>query len=319
MTNYYTPDPIWSDFKIENQEDYVSKFVIKGNFHAGVHEDVIKSFKTVEYLMAHAYYHWELYDQVLVKLLSIFEMAVKLRAKELNNSLKFQTRNGRTQDKKLVQLINELKNFGYPDFIIHDLHWMRELRNKESHPDGNHFAGAIKKVAVMPGINIINRLFLAPDQLSLQIDNNIQIRSNKNTLSNEVFIHSYDGKNILVYDLEFLQNIEFETTNCEYWKANPILKDTFEFFNKGSFGSPFIFFFTNIRIENGNLFATDFHTNESVTLYKATDESSVQVYQKHLEDLGRLEPLQKSRFESSYRHHLHNHLEEFIYTNCWKN
>src|SRR5690606_13639277 len=135
MTNYYTPDSIWSDFKIENQEDYIKKFVIKGNFHSGVHEDVVKSYKTVEYLMAHAYYHWELYDQVLVKLLSIFEMAVKLRSKELNNPLQFQTKNEKTMDKKLVQLIDELKNFGYPAYLIRDLHWLRTLRNIESHPD----------------------------------------------------------------------------------------------------------------------------------------------------------------------------------------
>ncbi|WP_343635213.1 hypothetical protein [Fluviicola sp.] len=318
MPDYYTPDPIWlTDLKIENQDDYVKKYVIKGNFHSGVHEDVINSFKTVEYLMAHAYYHWQMYDQVLAKLLSIFEMAVKLRSKELDNPLQYQDRSDETKDKELWRLIKELKNFGYPGFVIRDLHWLRKLRNQESHPDGHHFAGAIKKVAIMPGINIINRLFLDPNKLTLQINNDTQMRRDKNIFSNNVFIHSYDGKKILVHGLEFLQNIELESTNCEYWKANPILTDTYESFSRGSFGSPFRFFLTNVRIENGNLLATDFHSNEFVTLYKATDERSLQAYQKHVEELERLEPIQKSAAESSYRHHLNSHLEEFVYINCW--
>lgn len=318
MFDYYIPDPIWLDFRIENQEDYVKNYVIKGNFHSGVHEDIIKSFKTVEYLMAYSYYHWQLYDQVLVKLLSIFEMAVKLRSKELNNPLQFQDRNRRTQDKKLVRLINELKDFGYPNFLIRDLHWLRTLRNIESHPDSHSFAGGIKRVAVMPGINMINRLFLDPAKLTLEVENNEQMLSSKNNFSNGVFIYSYKGKNVLVHDLEFLASIDLKTTNCEYWKVNPVFTDTDESINGGSYGSPFIFFLTNTHFENENLVATNFHTNESVILYKATDEKSVQAYQKHMDGLERLESIRKSGFDKSYRHHLNTHLEEFIYSNCWK-
>lgn len=317
MTSYYVPDPIWLDFRIENQEDYAKKYVITGNFHSGVHEDVIKSFKTVEYLMAHAYYHWQMYDQVLVKLLSIFEMAVKLRSKELNNPLQFRTRNGRTQDKKLVKLIDELENFGYPVYLTRDLHWLRKLRNIESHPNEHSFAGGIKRAAVMPGINMINRLFLDPAKLTLEVENNEQILSIKNTYSSDVFIHSYKGRKVLVHNLEFLQNIELKTHNCEYWKADPILTDTYESFSGGSFGTPFIFFLTDTHFENGNLIATNFHTNESVIFYKATDEKSVQAYQKHMDGLERLESIRKSGFDKSYRHHLNTHLEEFIYSNCW--
>lgn len=317
MTDYYSPDPIWLDFKIENQEDYVKKYVIKGNFHSDVHEDVVKSFKTAEYLMAHAYYHWELYDQVLVKLLSIFEMAVKLRSRELNNPLQFQTRNGRTQDKKLIQLINELKNFGYPDYLIRDLHWLRTIRNIESHPISYSFAGAMKKRAVMPGLNMINRLFINPTILTLQNDNNTRLLQDKNIFSDDVFIHSYKGKNVLVHDLEFLANVDLKTGDCEYWKADPVLTDTFESYSRMKFSNPFIFFLKNVQIENGNLIGTDYHTNESVTLQKTTSEVNVKMYQIHAEALERLERIAKSGIESSHRNYMNTHLEEFIYTNCW--
>lgn len=319
MTDYYTPDSIWSSFQVENQEDYVKKYVIKGNFHSDVHEDIIKSFKTVEYLMAHAYYHWELYDQVLVKLLSIFEMSVKLRSKELNNPLQFQTRNGRTQGKKLVQLINELKNFGYPNNLIRDLHWLRRLRNIESHPDGHHYAGAMKKRAVIPGLNIINYLFLDPVTLTSQIENNEQLLKIKNTFTNDVFIYSYKGKNILVHDLEFLANVYLKTGDCEYWKTNPILSDTYESFSGMRFSSPFIFFLKNVKIENGNLVGIDHHTNKTVTLTKTTDEVNLKKYKTHVEALAKLDQTPKFALQASHRNHLNTHLEEFIYTNCWGN
>ncbi|MES2589238.1 MAG: hypothetical protein V4622_09665 [Bacteroidota bacterium] len=315
--NYYTPDPIWSSFKIENQEDYVKEYVIKGNFHDGVHKDVVRSFKTVEYLMAHAYYHWELYDQVLVKMLSIFEMAVKLRSQEINNPLEFQDRNGKTQDKKLVRLIDELKNFGYPSYLIHDLHWLREIRNTEAHPDRHSFAGAMKKVAIMPGLNMINRLFLAAGKLALQEEKNTLLLKNKNIFTNDVFIYSYKGRNFLIHDLEFLANIELKIHDCEYWKANPILTDTFESYNGMKFSNPFIFFFTNVRIENGNLLATDFHTNESVILHKTTAEINIKMYQTHMEGLEKLEQTPKFALAASHRNYLNTYLEEFIYTNSW--
>lgn len=317
MSDYYIPDPIWLDFGIENRDDYITKYVINGNFHSGVHEDIIKSFKTVEYLMAHAYYHWELYDQVLVKLLSIFEMSVKLRSKELNNPLQFQTRNGKIQDKKLVQLINELKNFGYPDYLIRDLHWLRKLRNIESHPDGHHFAGAMKKRAVIPGLNMINRLFIDPTILTFQNTNNVQLIKDKNTHSNEVFTHSYKGRNVLIHDLEFLANVELKKGNCEYWKANPVLTNTYELFSNMKFSSPFIFFLKDVQIDNDSIIALDFHTNEPILLNKTTAEVNLKMYHTHVEALDKLERTPKFALEASHRNHLNTHLEEFIYNNCW--
>ncbi len=317
MNDYFTPDPIWSIYKIENQDDYVNKNVIKGNFHSGVHNDVINTFKTVEYLMAHAYYHYEIYDQVLVKILSIFEMAVKLRSREINNPLQFQTKKGRTQEKKLVQLIDELKNFGYPAYLIRELHWLRNLRNNEVHQDRHSFAGVIKKAAVIPGINIINRLFLEPDILTLQEEKNTLLLKNKVTFSNDVFNHSYDHKNILIHDLEFIANVELEPHSCQYWKASPIMTDAYTSVSNGNFGTPIIFFLKDVRIENGNVIATDFHTNESITLQKTTAEEAIQAYQTHLDGIAKTEPILRFGLDSSYRHHSHTHLEEFIYTNCW--
>lgn len=319
MSNYYISDPIWSSFKVENREDYLKNYVIKGNFHSGVHKDVIASYQTVEYLMAHAYYCWQFYDQVLVKLLVIFEMAVKLRSKDLNNPLEYQDRKGKIHDKKLVVLIEELENYGYPISLIKSLDWLRKLRNIEAHPDRNNFAGAIKKQAVIPWLNIINRLFLNPEKLTIQEEKTEVLLKTKNILSKDIFIYSHNEKNILVHNLELLENLELANSDCEYWKANPILIDTFESYNEMKFATPFLFFLTNVHNENGNLIATDFHTNKSVQLIKTNTETNIKKHQNHINDLNRLDQSAKISFESMQRNHLNTHWEEFIYKNAWTN
>jgi len=36
-----------------------------GHFHAQVPDDIQESYKTVEYLMAHAWYHWPMFDEMI--------------------------------------------------------------------------------------------------------------------------------------------------------------------------------------------------------------------------------------------------------------
>lgn len=140
---YYTPDPVWSVQNISNLIDHQKKLVITSSFHDQVHNDILESYKTVEYLMAHSYYHWPMYDEARRKILGIVEMAIKLRSQQLNNSLEYFDKRKRNRKKILAQLINELTNYGYPQPLINRLHWARELRNSDSHPDRHGFGGAI--------------------------------------------------------------------------------------------------------------------------------------------------------------------------------
>lgn len=317
MADYYTPDSIWESFRVESQEDHVEKYVIKGNFHPGVHEDVVNSFQTAEYLMAHSYYHWQMYDQALVKFLSIFEMAVKLRSKELNNPLQFQDKKGRTFDKKLVRLIDELKEFGYPETLIKELHWLRKLRNNEAHTDRNSFGGALKKRPIVPGLNMINRLFIDPEKLKQQIAKNDLLLKEKNTFEDNVLIYSLNDKKILMHNLEFLEFLELEQGNCEYWKASPIVTDTFDSFSDMRFPNPFPFFLKEVKYENGDLIGKDFYTNQTVSLAKTDKQANVDAYKEHVDAIERLDGTSKFAFEKIERNHLNTQLEEFVYKHAW--
>jgi len=78
MDDWYRPDELWKIFpSIKSRKDFMRNWVIWGNFHSGVPKDILNSFETAEYIMAHAWYHWPMYDAALVKVLGILEMAVK--------------------------------------------------------------------------------------------------------------------------------------------------------------------------------------------------------------------------------------------------
>ncbi len=76
-SNYYKAETLWKNFGAQTREEYVSKFVIQGHFIPSVPEDVLNAYETAEYLMAHAWYYWPMYDEALKKLTGILEIAVK--------------------------------------------------------------------------------------------------------------------------------------------------------------------------------------------------------------------------------------------------
>ncbi len=69
--NWYVADPLWEIFGVQNKEGYIKDNVITVHFHAHVTAYVVKTYKTAEYLMAHAYFHWPLFDEALKTILSI--------------------------------------------------------------------------------------------------------------------------------------------------------------------------------------------------------------------------------------------------------
>lgn len=106
---YFKPDKTWQSWGWQTYEDYQEKMVIPGRFHDGVPEDIKEDYKTVEYLMAHAFYHYRMYDDALNHLLGTFEMAVKFRAKELEILMERPRNNkGKVYKKTLGELIEEV-------------------------------------------------------------------------------------------------------------------------------------------------------------------------------------------------------------------
>lgn len=50
-----------------------------------VPEDIVKDYEIVEYIMAYTYYYYPMFEEALRKLLTMYEMALKLKYKEVTN------------------------------------------------------------------------------------------------------------------------------------------------------------------------------------------------------------------------------------------
>ncbi len=160
MKDYLEPDKRWEHYKFSGQEDYIEKVVIEGYFHEQVPEDVIKAYTTSEYLMAHAYYHWEMFDEALKKCLFTLEMAIKIRAQEKGIVLKAKNKKGKKYDRRLVDIIDDVCNEEYLKNLKIYLHKARGLRNHFAHPIGHHFSGPHgTSTYILHVVNVLNRLF----------------------------------------------------------------------------------------------------------------------------------------------------------------
>ena len=160
MEAYFKPDKRWVMYGYKSQEEYAEQVVIKGYFHEQVPDDVVQAFRTAEYLMAHAYYHWEMFDEALKKCLLTFEIAIKKRTEQLDLPLYEKKKNGKKRPLTLFPLIEQLCSTSWLSLQKDAFHQIRKIRNLLSHPDRNSFTGPngtdqyIKHL-----VNTLNRLF----------------------------------------------------------------------------------------------------------------------------------------------------------------
>jgi hypothetical protein len=162
---YHEPVILWEAMGMPDFDTYREKSVVKGLFHPLVPKDVIDAYEVAEYMMAHAYYHWPLYDEAFTKLLLITEMAVKLRCAHFGIPIEEKRKNGSLRDRHFEQLIIDVCKAEPLKSIEERLHWLRSRRNDKMHPDSHTFSGAIMNYfAIKLGVGILNKLFI-PEQL----------------------------------------------------------------------------------------------------------------------------------------------------------
>jgi hypothetical protein len=161
MIDYFEPDDRWPIFGVTTKNDYLAKYLIRWHFHANVPKDIQEAFETVEYLLAHAWYHYPLYDEGMNKALRIMEMAVRLKAIATGIDTKTKER----KDRPLFQLIKEITKGDHFTELRQQLDRFREMRNLQMHPKHHGFMGGTNRqpANIKLVVNLINRMFMEED------------------------------------------------------------------------------------------------------------------------------------------------------------
>ncbi len=160
--DYLQVDDSWDViYGIKSFTEYVERFVVKGRFNPHVPKDVREAFVLAEYMMAHSYHHYPLYDEALSKVLRIIEMAVKFRCKELGiETEQFNPRWNRTVERNLSKLMEQLALTEPHKDLKHSFDSARTLRNSIMHPKHHSFSGAMSNGYLQHSVNMLNRIFI---------------------------------------------------------------------------------------------------------------------------------------------------------------
>ncbi|WP_304016503.1 hypothetical protein [Nonlabens dokdonensis] len=316
--DWYSYDTRW-DLYAKDREDFVAKFVVEGKFHEGVPEDVIKSFETVSYLLAHSYYHWPMMDEAMTKLLLILEMVVKLKAQELEISLERKTKNNKIITRRLIEIIDDIFQNEYLLFLKPDFDRARNLRNMKMHPDRHSFMGAMgfTDSNARLFVNIINLLFLETDKLKALHSKIKSIEATLQPFKSGLHILEFQNKKILIDGFHMFKYREFNKNKLLMMYINPLTTKVHEQFLEHKYPEPLIITFTDFIINDNSIEGVDLN-GKLMKIYSNEKEENLKVYQKYLFALSKISEIEIGIFSSSNASKALWKIERIIYENCWK-
>lgn len=304
---FHEPDSRWEAFGCDTYEKYLETYLIRGKFHAKVPQDVLDSYQTIEYLMAHAYYFYPLYDEAQSKLLRTVEMAIKHRCRELNINTTEESLNPKKRPRKrelfkLIELLNEAEPAKNLKPV---LDWIRQIRNSSMHPEFNSYYGPMGMRSIKTGINTLNTLF-ASNEYFEKINTRLkEIQKKLEDFRKKPLVIEGLQRPFLLWDFEstelFLENEE--PVYCLVFQ--PILKLKKSQEENFSCAHPGTIHAKNLKIEN-----------EVITGYDILSAKNFQVYQTdHLENIKQYEYyrgiLEKNKIGTSFSY------EPFISSKKW--
>ena len=294
MKSYFEPDSRWELYGIANNEQFVQQFVVKGFFHEGVPKDVKDAYTTVEYLLAHAYYFWPMFDEAFNKALRVLEMAVKLKAKQLSISSENIKPNKKIESKKLIKLIEEICNKPHLSYLNNNLNRARKIRNSQMHPDSNSYMGGIgglgKNLKLF--VNVINDLFRSDELMIVQFAQKKAIEKQIKTFENNLVVLDDHTNRILVSSiLDFLVLNKTLILVC-----NLVLRNTKQVLEEHKYLKPIGFALFNYEVQKGLLTGSS-NDGHEIKIYKTMNVENLQQYTNHLNELNSVNQTDRALYE----------------------
>lgn len=317
--DWYEPDARWY-LHTTSREDFVTNYVVEGKFHKDVPEDIVKSFETVTYLLAHSYYHWPMFDEAFSKALLIMEMAIKLKAKQLKIDLKSPAnKKGITYDKKLSKLINEICLNEELSFLKADFDRARNIRNNKMHPDRHSFAGVMSFAHsnIRLFINIINLLFLEPEKLKALHIKIQSIESQLYPFKTGLYVLEFQNKKILIDGIYTFKYRELENKKLLVVYINPLTTTVSEQFIEKKYPAPLIITFTDFEIKEDSIEGVDIN-GEPVRIYIDDKEQNLKTYYDYNLALSKVSESDIDTFINFNSSKALWAMERVIYENCWR-
>lgn len=305
---YFEPDITWEVKQVNSLEEYVERFVVKGKFHDKVPTDIKEAWLTVEYLLAHAYYYWPMYDEGFKKALLIIEMAIKLKAKELKNPIEIPQKKGKSRNRHLADIINEVFAGEHHQTLKRNINRARTLRNWQMHPSGNSVMGGMKSITdnLMLFANVLNAVYQEESWHIRQYE----IEKKLSSFFESLLVLEDNHPGILIHGI-----IDYRVLDENLiMVCNPILTNIDDVISKPSSASPIALLLTNFKITENEITGKS-PNGWDVRLYKTSKEENIQTLEKYVQQIEKCDAKDKLIYFQVLKQEIAWELVELEYKN----
>lgn len=317
---WFKPDERWELFGMKSLEDFIDSYVVIGKFHEQVPKDIVTAFETVSYLMAHSFYHWPMMDEAMTKALLVMEMAVKLKAKKDNISLETPpNKSGKTFQKKLVLLIDEVCEINEIDFLKFDFDRVRTIRNSRMHPENHSYMGALGKPTgnMMLFINIINFLFLEKAAIEKLKARRQQLKQELQLFQNGNFVLEYNNTKILIDIVHYHKYVKLGNEELLMLLVNPLLTNAYHYITEQKFEDPIVIALKEFRINGLTLEGKDLNGGD-IKIETTYKEENMLKFLRFNEELKKVSENNIAVYNAFRSGKSLWKMERIIYNNLWE-
>jgi hypothetical protein len=289
VKEYHEPDSRWEIFGKDDFDTYNKDYVVKGLFHSNVPKDIVDAYQVAEYMMAHAYYLYPLYDEASSKVLRISEMAVKLRCEELGISLMSTVYN-----KKLGAY--QLKSLG------------------NMHPSRHSFMGGMSLGFIQRGVILFNKLFLPNDLFILLNEKLADVQSKLIPFSNQATILSDQKGYCLIKEIRICAAALVNSQWVYCLTCFPIIKDVKKHIEKHNSPSVLIFHVKDLKFVDGSIKGIQVINGQEVNWALSTEDFNIEVNKSFQNDIDNASESDRGMYLHEYEEEVAKAEYEFWYT-----
>lgn len=322
MLEWYQPDPRSSIVgNFETKEAFAEKQVVRGHFHASVPEDIVKSYKTVEYLMAHAWYHWPMFDEALRKLLGMVEMAIRIRCQAFQIPVfKDQLdKEGNKVPTPLYTLIKQLIEKEPEKGLTEWLKIIRKLRNHFAHPQNHEFMGASVIGKIKNLINLINLIFLDEAEYIAASTEKARLEMELAEFKEGLFVFESDRSGFLITEIRLLEVFKVMGEWVYICRIEPVILNFRNDFSQHRFPLPLILTLTHPGIKDGVLEAADLKTRSGIKLYPTTNPEHYELFSQYRQEWEGVEEKNQLIYKSYMINKSGGEVRDIMYEHRWAN
>jgi hypothetical protein len=309
---YLSADSIWEAFRIKSFDEFFEKTVVRGKFHKNVPEDVIKEYKTVEYLLAHSYFYYPMLDIALLKAGVIFEMAVKMRC----NQLEIEIPKKDDREPTLNTYLKELSKFSNPG-LISEWHKVKKIRNLLAHPKQSTLWGSIVLNSFYQIINILNKLFLSSESYNDLLSPSILLKEKSELFKKGLFILEYNENKYLIYSAFPYSGCKNGAKVISYWCFYPVLKNFPQKLDEISITSPICLYLKDVNVLKNNMTGNIINNNEIIKLYPTDNSDNLQTYSTFKAQVATADPGVLDMYNQLLDEEISKGIIRFMYDEFW--